>query len=91
MPRLDRDNPNVVQLDQGDLSPDASFLQSPDYSNSLLCFPVGQSLSNLFHLVLRPGRDDDAAVVLQRNKDQWEQEFCLVQRALPFCGMRRTC
>lgn len=55
MPRLDRDNPNVVQLDQGDLSPDASFLQSPDYSNSLLCFPVGQSLSNLFHLVLRPG------------------------------------
>ena len=27
----------------------------------------------------RLGRDDDAAVVLQRNKDQWEQEFCLVQ------------
>ena len=24
-------------------------------------------------------RDDDAAVVLQRNKDQREQEFCLVQ------------
>ena len=35
----------------------------------------------------RLGRDDDAAVVLQRYKDQWEQEFCLVQRALPFCGM----
>ena len=29
-------------------------------------------------------RDDNAAVVLQRNKDQREQEFCLVQRALPF-------
>ena len=27
----------------------------------------------------RLGRDDDAAVVLQRNKDQREQEFCLVQ------------
>ena len=39
----------------------------------------------------RLGRDDDAAVVLQRNKDQQEQEFCLVQRALPFCGMVRTC
>ena len=35
----------------------------------------------------RLGRDDDAAVVLQRYKDQREQEFCLVQRALPFCGM----
>ena len=35
--------------------------------------------------------NDDAAVVLQRNKDQQEQEFCLVQRALPFCGMVRTC
>ena len=31
--------------------------------------------------------NDDVAIVLQRNKDQWEQEFCLVQRALPFCGM----
>ena len=29
-------------------------------------------------------RDDNAAVVLQRNKDQREQEFCLVQRAFPF-------
>ena len=27
----------------------------------------------------RLGRDDNAAVVLQRNKDQREQEFCLVQ------------
>ena len=31
--------------------------------------------------------DDNAAIVLQRYKDQREQEFCLVQRALPFCGM----
>ena len=32
-------------------------------------------------------RGDDVAIDLQRNKDQREQEFCLVQRALPFCGM----
>ena len=37
------------------------------------------------------GRDDDAAIVLQRYKDQWEQVFCLVQRVLPFCGMGRNC
>ena len=29
-------------------------------------------------------RDDDAAVVLQRYKDQREQEFCLVQGATSF-------
>ena len=29
-------------------------------------------------------RDDNAAVVLQRNKDQWEQEFCLVQGVTSF-------
>ena len=28
--------------------------------------------------------DDNAAVVLQRNNDQWEQEFCLVQGATSF-------
>ena len=33
------------------------------------------------------GRDDDAAIVLQRYKDQWEQVFCLVQRVLPFCSL----
>ena len=32
----------------------------------------------------RLGRDDDAAVVLQRNKDQREQEFCLVQGVTSF-------
>ena len=32
----------------------------------------------------RLGRDDNAAVVLQRNKDQREQEFCLVQGVTPF-------
>ena len=31
-------------------------------------------------------RDDDAAVVLQRNKDQREQEFCLVQGVTFFLG-----
>ena len=31
-------------------------------------------------------RDDDAAVVLQRNKEQWEQEFCLVQGVTSFLG-----
>ena len=34
----------------------------------------------------RLGRDDDAAVVLQRNKDQREQEFCLVQGVTFFLG-----
>ena len=29
-------------------------------------------------------RDDNAAIVLQRNKDQWEQEFCLVQDVTSF-------
>ena len=28
--------------------------------------------------------DDNAAVVLQRNKEQWEQEFCLVQGVTSF-------
>ena len=28
--------------------------------------------------------NDDAAIVLQRNKDQWEQEFCLVQGVTSF-------
>ena len=32
----------------------------------------------------RLGRDDDAAVVLQRYKDQREQEFCLVQEVTSF-------
>ena len=31
-------------------------------------------------------RDDDAAIVLQRNKDQREQEFCLVQEVTSFLG-----
>ena len=29
-------------------------------------------------------RDDDAAIVLQNNKDQWEKEFCLVQEVTSF-------
>ena len=29
-------------------------------------------------------RDDNAAIVLQRNKDQREQEFCLVQGVTSF-------
>ena len=31
-------------------------------------------------------RDDDAAIVLQRYKDQREQEFCLVQEVTSFLG-----
>ena len=34
----------------------------------------------------RLGRDADAAIVLQRYKDQWEQEFCLVQGVTSFLG-----
>ena len=29
-------------------------------------------------------RDDDAAIVLQRNKDQREIDFCLLQGVTPF-------
>ena len=32
----------------------------------------------------RLGRDDDAAVVLQRNNDQREIDFCLLQGVTPF-------
>ena len=32
----------------------------------------------------RLGWNDDAAVVLPRYKDQWEQEFCLVQKVISF-------
>ena len=34
----------------------------------------------------RLGWNDDAAVVLPRYKDQWEQEFCLVQGVTSFLG-----
>ena len=40
-----------------------------------LASPAGHDLAGAGRLQ----RDDDAAVVLQRNKDQREQEFCLVQ------------
>ena len=30
--------------------------------------------------------NDDAAIVLQNNKDQWEKEFCLVQEVTSFLG-----
>ena len=32
----------------------------------------------------RLGRDDDVAIVLQRNKDQREIDFCLLQGVTPF-------
>ena len=63
------------------------FIFSRSVCLDRLALAAGHDLSRVGRL----GRDDDAAVVLQRNKDQQEQEFCLVQRALPFCGMVRTC
>ena len=43
---------------------------------------AGHDLSRVGRL----GRDADAAIVLQRYKDQWEQEFCLVQGVTSFLG-----
>ena len=60
-----------------------SFIFSRSVRLDRLALTAGHDLAGTGRL----GRDDDAAVVLQRYKDQREQEFCLVQRALPFCGM----
>ena len=47
------------------------------------------NIAKAMPLYLPPGAgrlrwNDDAAIVLQRNKDQWEQEFCLVQGVTSF-------
>jgi len=49
------------------------------------------NIAKAMPLYLPPGAgrlrwNDDAAIVLQRNKDQWEQEFCLVQGVTSFLG-----
>ena len=37
-------------------------------------------------------RDDDVAIVLQRNKDQWEIDFCLVQGVTSYSlSVGQTC
>ena len=76
-------------LRSGDMSPlrGDGFIFSRNVRLDRFALAAGHDLTGAGRLQ----RDDDAAVVLQRNKDQQEQEFCLVQRALPFCGMVRTC
>ena len=56
------------------------FIFSRSVRLDRFAIPAGHDLTGAGRL----GRDDDAAVVLQRNKDQREKESCLVQRALPF-------
>lgn len=60
-----------------------SFIFSRNVRLDRFAIPAGHDLARRGRL----RRDDDVATVLQRNKDQREQEFCLVQRALSFCGM----
>ena len=60
-----------------------SFIFSRSVRLDRFALAAGHDLSRRGRL----RRGDDVAIDLQRNKDQREQEFCLVQRALPFCGM----
>ena len=72
-------------LRSGDVHPlrGNGFIFSRSVCLDRFALAAGHDLSRVGRL----RRDDDAAIVLQRNKDQREQEFCLVQRALSFCGM----
>ena len=57
-----------------------SFIFSRNVRLDRFALAAGHDLAGAGRL----GRDDDAAVVLQRNKDQREQEFCLVQGVTSF-------
>ena len=72
------------RLRSGDMSSlrGNSFIFSRSVRLDRLALAAGHDLSRVGRL----GRDDDAAVVLQRNKDQQEQEFCLVQEVTSFLG-----
>ena len=57
-----------------------SFIFSRNVCLDRLALAAGHDLTGAGWL----RRDDNAAIVLQRNKDQWEKEFCLVQGGTPF-------
>ena len=56
------------------------FIFSRNVRLDRLASPAGHDLAGTGRL----GRDDDAAVVLQRNNDQREIDFCLLQGVTPF-------
>ena len=57
-----------------------SFIFSRSVRLDRFALAAGHDLSRVGRL----RRDDNAAIVLQRNKDQREQEFCLVQGVTSF-------
>ena len=59
-----------------------SFIFSRSIRLDRLALAAGHDLAGTGRL----RRDDNAAIVLQRYKDQREQEFCLVQEVTSFLG-----
>ena len=57
-----------------------SFIFSRNVRLDRFAIPAGHDLARRGRL----RRDDDVAIVLQRNKDQREIDFCLLQGVTPF-------